>query len=724
MILLPFLNIEQLKKDAWAFAQDCCERWDVPTAAPEDLRDRRGRGLLTKDGYRITAMAVTHDFGWGYRSPAASLVAGLLPWAVILWFVALKINNIVTLSLAVVILFVAALAAYLTQLIDAPTSYVNWIKKVVILGMASFLVTAAAKYFFPSLGIGLGSLTETISSGSAQSGHHIANAFPFLVALFFAIIPWWKVRAEERERLLLLQYVGKEDNAAAAYPYVAEAATARHAQANRANEDKTPFFTLGKATGICSELLDLYAPDKGLPVGLTQHDSSTHFLTVGKTGTGKTAAIIRPFVQQWLKHLCGGLLLLDGKGDLPGEFAGTADYHIIEPGKVRLNLIEGLQTEDLVDVLTSYASTVGDNSHGGDHFWISSGETMLRSACILMEHCPAEAKNEFPWTLEALHRVVNQEPYRNNLLASYREIIDKHPQRAYLALAINYWTLEYKTMPPNTAGSVVGTVNSWLAPLMGHREIFEWCRSVDSDVNPALCLQGGRFGVNCPQYKYGSAGAMVSALIKARVYRAILQRGSGWRSVVGQTQVLVVADEAQEVITKTDSQMFPVGRSLGLVGLIGTQSIDELIARLGHERTYALLNNFRSFAAFQSSKLTMAWVSEQLGDVFRADFSKAKGIDIFRSAKGHNQLRQFKIPRHLVGTVELFEGMKLKDIKKDSDQGEKALEDVLTYTIGHLPLLSPAELSHFLNAPFQAVMQINRANVVRRDVVETTPVFC
>ena len=709
MILLPFLDIDQMKKDAWLYAKDCCERWDVPADAPADLRDRRGRGLLTKDGYRVTAMALSRDFGWGYRSPAASFVEALLPWAVILWFVALKIPHIGEI-LAAGVMIAVAVAAFSSQLWDKPMYALQRMRWALLVVVVSIIAAALGKELFSPVAV------AEMSTGTTAMGG-FSRALPVILALFFALNPWRKARAEERERLLLLQAAGKEDEAAAAYPYIAEAATARRAQAARANADQTPFFELGRATGICSELLDLYSPDKGLPVGLTQHDSSTHFLTVGKTGTGKTACIIRPFVQQWLKHLCGGLLLLDGKGDLPAEFSGTDDYYVIEPGKVKLNLIEGLYTEGLVDVLTSYASTTSD-THSGDHFWISSGETMLRSACILLEHRPDSVKAEYPWTLEAVHRVVNQDPYRTNLLASYRETIDDHPQRAYIALAINYFTLEFLKMPPNTAGSVVGTVNSWLAPLMGHREIFEWCRAPKSDIDPAQCLQGGRFGVNCPQYKYGSAGAMVSALIKARVYRAILQRGSAWKSLVGQTQVLVVADEAQEVITETDSAMFPVGRSLGLVGLIGTQSVDELIARLGHDKTYALLNNFRSFASFQSSKLTMEWVSEQLGDVFRADFSEAEGVDLFRSAGSHNQLRQFKIPRHLVGAVEVFEDLNAKE-----KENEKRRVKPLTYKVGHLPLISPAEMSHFLNTPFRAILQLNRANVVRRDVVDTTPIF-
>jgi len=719
MILAPYLNIAQIKQDAWVFAKDCCERWDVPADAPEDLRDRRGRGLLNQEGYRVSALVLKGDFDRGIPSPVAVLIHALCPWIVLFWFLAIKIPYI-GIVIAASLMFFYGVTSYYTQLHNPASFYsAQLFRKIAISALTALLLAAAAKFVFPFFQ----AFVSSLSISPLVPG--LITSVPLLLCLFLSIWPWIRERQKERQRLGFLLVCTESDNAAAAYPFIAEAATARKAQSERANADPTPFLQLGRATGICSELLDLYAPDKDLPVGLTQNDASTHFLTIGKTGTGKTAGIIRPFVQQWLQEECGGLLLLDGKGDLPAEFAETKDYHLIEPGKTKVGLIEGLLTEDLVDVLTSYATTSSGGS--GDPFWISSGETMLRSACVLLEHRPEEAKEEFPWTLEMIHKVVNEPSVRQNLLASYRGYLSDHIKRAYLELAVNYFTIIFPSMPPNTAGSVTGTVNSWLAPLMGHRDIFEWCCIEQSEVNPALCLSGGRFGVNCPSFKYGSAGAMVSALIKARVYRAILQRGSAWKSMEGQTQVLVVADEAQEILSKADSNMFPVGRSLGLVGLIGTQSVDELIARLGRDSTYALLNNFRSFAAFQSSPLSMEWVSQQLGDVFRAEFEGATGFDVFREAKMLNQQRIFQLPRYIISIKENTTYRMIQEQKQESRHWSQNLNldapATLPYKISHRALLSTAEMSHFLNTPFCTIMQINRANVVRRDVVQTEPVF-
>ena len=719
MILAPFLNIAQIKQDAWVFAKDCCERWDVPADAPEDLRDRRGRGLLNQEGYRVSALVLKNDFGRGIPSPVAVLIHALCPWVVLFWFLFLGIPYIgIPLAAAVTVFY--AVASYYTQLHNPSSLYsAQILRQAVLYILVAILLAAGAKFVFSSL------ISTAAFYNAGPIVGSVMKGAPLFICLFLSIWPWIRERQKERERMIQLLENTEPDNAAAAYPFISEAATARKAQSERANADVTPFLKLGKATGICSELLDLYAPDKGLPVGLTQNDASTHFLTIGKTGTGKTAGIIRPFVQQWLHEECGGLLLLDGKGDLPAEFADTKDYHLIEPGKTKVGLIEGLLTEDLVDVLTSYAAV--SSGGAGDPFWISSGETMLRSACILLEHRPEDAREEFPWTLEMIHKVVNEPTTRQNLLASYKGYLSSHIKRAYLELAVNYFTIIFPAMPPNTAGSVTGTVNSWLAPLMGHRDIFEWCCIEQSEVNPALCLSGGRFGVNCPSFKYGSAGAMVSALLKARVYRAILQRGSAWKSMEGQTQVLVVADEAQEILSKADSNMFPVGRSLGLVGLIGTQSVDELIARLGRDQTYALLNNFRSFAAFQSSPLSMEWVSQQLGDVFRADFEDATGFDVFREARMDNQQRHFQLPRYIINSVSELQG-KISDLQIQKGEHWRMKKNYdgpnsLTYKISHRALLSTAEMSHFLNTPFCTIMQINRANVVRRDVVQTEPVF-
>ncbi|WP_201035762.1 hypothetical protein, partial [Salmonella enterica] len=63
------------------------------------------------------------------------------------------------------------------------------------------------------------------------------------------------------------------------------------------------------------------APDPAARVALSAADLSTGLLVLGGTGSGNTSGVVRPAISQRWLHNCGGLLLMDGKGQLPAELA-------------------------------------------------------------------------------------------------------------------------------------------------------------------------------------------------------------------------------------------------------------------------------------------------------------------------------------------------------------------------------------------------------------------
>jgi len=99
-----------------------------------------------------------------------------------------------------------------------------------------------------------------------------------------------------------------------------------------------------------------------MPFGLSVGDLSTHMLVLGQTGTGKTAAVIRPVVWQWQEAKAGGLLVLDGKGQLPKELAGLPGYQVISPESSNFNAIQNLQPDEVADTLFQLFSSDKDRN--------------------------------------------------------------------------------------------------------------------------------------------------------------------------------------------------------------------------------------------------------------------------------------------------------------------------------------------------------------------------
>lgn len=712
-IINIFLDFNNIKTTSWTIAKKAMQRWDVPADAPPDLLDQRGRGLTTEEGYRISSIVLPRDFSWGYQSPAAAFAWMLLPWSIFFFFVFSAIPYFGPI-LAFVLVAATYFILYRAQAIGGLASSFN-LRRAQFGSAIIIALLAAGFIYLRNRGL-LGSFPVS----QITSWGFLPPMWAWLLIFYTSAVPFLWARAEQRQRITNLQLQAAADQPSEVFPFIKDAAAARTAQATKAQKDQTPFFQLGTASGVCSDLLDLYAPDKDLPFGLTQEDLSTHMLVIGRTGTGKTSGILRPLAKQWLSATDGGLLIMDGKGELPAEFQ-QEDYTLIAPGRAKLALISGLLSEDVVDVISNLATGKEDQ------FWKTSGETLLRNAAVLLEFSPLRDENpqDFGWSIFNISRAINNLDYRSSLIEGYEAGLTSHDvEVAFVSAAITYFLSVFPTMPENTRGGIVQTVNSWMAPLLGHRELAEWARCTESDVDPADVLKGAKMGILCPAYLYGAAGPAISALVKARIYRAIRQRGSSWSANADQRQVLLLIDEAQEVLGRADTDMLPVARSLGLVVVAGTQSVEAVECRLGTAAaTRAFLANFRSFASFMASPASMEWVSEQLGETFRADFSDISGFALTHTAAALNSVGYYAADQSQKEMSDLdYKGNMETDamsLRREKDGDLLGIR----YKIRMGALLAPAEIQHFLSEPFAAVCQVNRAGVARRDVVRTKPVF-
>jgi hypothetical protein len=110
-------------------------------------------------------------------------------------------------------------------------------------------------------------------------------------------------------------------------------------------------------------------------------------------------------------------------------------------------------------------------------------------------------------------------------------------------------------------------------------------------------LKGKRIGILAPAHRYGEAGPVVMALLKARIFAAIRDRAD---MAEGETPVVLLMDEAQAVTTKQDALILGIARSLNLAIVASTQTVERIEARLGSMEAAQFLTLFGSVIALQN----------------------------------------------------------------------------------------------------------------------------
>src|SRR6202023_140443 len=110
-------------------------------------------------------------------------------------------------------------------------------------------------------------------------------------------------------------------------------------------------------------------------------------------------------------------------------------------------------------------------------------------------------------------------------------------------------------MDPKTSSNIVATIMSWLSTITSTPELLRWAKTAagKDTVDVLSPLKGGRIGILIPEHRYGVAGAVVSALLKARLYSGLKDRAERDWSGTDETPVVFIVDEAQAVATMQDA---------------------------------------------------------------------------------------------------------------------------------------------------------------------------
>lgn len=413
----------------------------------------------------------------------------------------------------------------------------------------------------------------------------------------------------------------------------------RTKQAVNAEADKTGFIEYGIAMGIFTRYGDGFAPDKGLMVGQSPKDQMTHKHVFGKTGYGKTECEMKPTAYGWILNDAGGILILDGKGTLPEQilrpFLGLPNILLIVPG-VKLGLLEGLAPEEMMTAISDLAgagATKQEQSADSEKFFNSSAKTLLLNVGLVLRALVEYGKlmekqgeqRQWFWTLENIDMmktlIKDKSEDAEAILKAVEQVVDLLPQdlgkgdgadrRPMLSAALIYFSHKLWTMPADTRGSVVAVMETWIDPLMRSPELRPWA-CTETGVDPTICLRGGKVGMSLPEFQYGEAGKLCQNLIRHRVMSGVRRRqNSNWLEE-GQTPVLFLVDEAQEMVGIEDRNFLGVAREHGGACVYATQNAEAYLARMGREATLNFLDNFLSKAILVSSHGTYEIFAKEL----------------------------------------------------------------------------------------------------------------
>jgi Helicase HerA, central domain len=346
-------------------------------------------------------------------------------------------------------------------------------------------------------------------------------------------------------------------------------AGATHQQLEAASKDTSPLFLLGTASGWCAARGDVYAPSKGTPFMLSLDDLFQHFLIFGGTGSGKTSGLLRPIIEQALDTANLGVLIIDGKAALGAEFDGYKGVTCLTPENYIVPLIAGLSPGALVDTLEAIY-TKGLPS-GGSIFWTASAKDLMFQGAVLCHYLGGEY-----WTLSEIAKVSLRKEYRNEIIDLMLEKPGELSED--VTASIEFFREEWdKGTDDKTKPGIEKQVRTFFSEFERYPEIRKWMNApLDTATMDIVdVLKGAKIAISIPRNKYGDTGRGLLALLKSRFFGGIKDRGE--RGLLpGETPIMMIIDEAQEIVTDEDVDMLPTARSLKLAVVAATQTMEGL----------------------------------------------------------------------------------------------------------------------------------------------------
>jgi hypothetical protein len=518
---------------------------------------------------------------------------------------------------------------------------------------------------------------------------------------------------------------------AGALPWANALEKAREAQLTESMRGTSPVVELGISSGLMAARGDPFAPSAGMAFSMSLRDLQQHLVVFGGTGTGKTSGVLMPIAKEAASWDKVGLIVMDGKGSLPNELAALhklPNYKVIDPANTKLSLIGNLDPAAIVDTIHSILA-----GNSGDQFFNNSAAGLLRRAGVV-----ARALGGIHWSLAGMATIAFQEEAMKAALEAVKKLPDETRIDPLLSEACVYLKAEWIPMDSRVKSSIVATARAWISTITAHRDLLLWAEAMPEEESVDLMspLYGGRLGFLLPAHRYGRAGAVVSALLKARIYSELKARAERSGLQGKETDVVWLMDEAQEIATAEDATMLAIGRSLGLAVIAATQTVEGVVERLGIATANKWLTIFGSALTLAGrSSATDSFMADRAGSVWRLSVPSVQGLSVKTAIESHVTAGVIAAGRKQPSMSKIAQvpGMMLAKHAwvRFTNPIARALNGVQngnfsgkqdpTTTLGAAPVIAPAELQTLLARPDSAFIQASRARVMRRDVIQLKP---
>lgn len=422
--------------------------------------------------------------------------------------------------------------------------------------------------------------------------------------------------------------------------HIANKAYAQQIELSNGYLKDTKLFNIGKTTGTLRLRGDLNAPLRNVEMNLDGDSIFQHLMVLGGTGEGKTTAILKPLLKQFLAQENMGLYVCDAKGVLWKDALRLAeatnrkkDIRVIGTGENQygVDVTASLNPSQIASVLRSVLAQIGGKSTG-DSFWPDMAASVMRHTLTIGQafshtkagqHCASPDSGEpiSPYSLWWAYQAILDDKILDQALdeieANLAAMVKKQPaQDIYDALTASevtasrkYMRGAWKGMAKNTRTGIIASVSQLMdgfsgAPELRKRFISGPQESGDQKTITISDALNGKVVLSAlSNVEEGLAANLVNILLKTCLYRAARLREGKLKATGGNPQdapCVVMMDEIQEIVTVdptsgfSDASFWNVARSAGLIGVFATQTVAALEQAMGEAACKNFLQQARS----------------------------------------------------------------------------------------------------------------------------------
>lgn len=372
-------------------------------------------------------------------------------------------------------------------------------------------------------------------------------------------------------------------------------------------------------------------------------DALTGVIVFGATGSGKTSGPAKHLAYGYLAAGFGGVVMATKKEECRQwqEWAAatgrTDDLIIINAkGDWRFNFLEweasrpeegGGMSINLVNILCELALAIAGQAEGaaGDNkFWEDGLRHMLTNLVDLI--LLAGLQVTLPLLRSILisaayspEQVVDADWQKTSTCAATISEADSATKQADSQIRADYeetrdyWLVEFPNLTEKTRSIITLMVSILVRPLVTRplRQLF----SSDTNIRPEDTFNGKIICVNLAVQEFGLVGRIANLAWKYCFQVAVLRRMQPADRQSFLRPVFLWADEAQNFVSKFDSEYQAVARSAGGCTVYLTQNIESLRRVL--KNNYAvdsLLGNLQTLFFCANTGPTNEWAAKLLGE--------------------------------------------------------------------------------------------------------------